>query len=74
MAAGHRRGVGCAVSHFRTLTAVVEIPDDSALRYVGHAHDTAHKALESAGFTVVRLRNEHNGSGEMPPTSKEIPW
>lgn len=55
------------MSHFRTLTAVVEIPDDSELRYPGYALEVARTALEAAGFTNPRIRNAPNMTGEMPP-------
>ncbi|GAA0495227.1 hypothetical protein Ade02nite_19020 [Paractinoplanes deccanensis] len=61
-------------SHFRTLTVVAEIPDESDLRYCGYAAEVARKALEQAGFVVSRVRNEHNEDGEMPPWRAEIPW
>lgn len=54
------------MSHFRTLTAVVEIADDSELRYPGYAGEIARKALESAGFANPRVRNAPNLTGEMP--------
>lgn len=63
------------MSHYRTITAVVEIPDDSALRYTGHALTVASTALESAGFTVLAMRNEHNEDGELPPAREEdVTW
>ncbi len=62
------------MSHFRTLTVVVEIPDDSDLHYVGHATDVAHKALEQAGFVNPRVRNEPNEGGEMPSWRTEVTW
>jgi hypothetical protein len=52
--------------HFRTLTAVVEVDDDSELRYPGIAHDVARSGLEAAGFRNVRLRNAPNYTGQMP--------
>ncbi|GIF14827.1 hypothetical protein [Actinoplanes teichomyceticus] len=54
-------------SHFRTITAVVQIDDDSDLRGPGYAVETARRGLESSGFTVLRIRNEHNYSGEQLP-------
>lgn len=57
--------------HFRTITTVVEIEDDSDLRYFHIALDVTGEALKSAGFTVLGMRNEHNESGDLPPRSKE---
>lgn len=62
------------MSHFRTLTFVVEIDETTDLRYCGVATDAARKALEEAGFNVRRGRNEHNETGEMPPATTEIAW
>ncbi len=56
------------MSHFRTLTAVVEIDDESDLRYPGYAMERARMALEAEGFTGVRVRNAPNETGEMPPS------
>ncbi len=62
------------MSHVRTLTVVVEIGDDSDLRYVGYAGEVARKALESAGFGNPRVRNEPNETGEMQPSAREVAW
>jgi hypothetical protein len=59
------------VSHFRTLTAVVEIKDDSELRYPGYAMERARMALEATGFTNPRVRNAPNPTGDMPPHRTE---
>lgn len=56
--------------HFRTITAVIQVDDASDLRYPGFAMETARKALEAGGFTVVRCRNEHNDTGDLPPTTR----
>lgn len=53
-------------SHFRTITAVVKVQDDSDLRYPGVAMVRAHEALEAHGFTVARIRNAHNDTGDLP--------
>jgi hypothetical protein len=62
------------MSHFRTLTVVVEIDGDSELRYCGYAAEVAHRALEEAGFVNPRVRNEPNDDGEMPPWRTEVTW
>jgi hypothetical protein len=53
-------------SHFRTITAVVEIDDASGLRYPGSATEAARTALMAAGFKVPSIRNGHNEKGELP--------
>lgn len=55
------------MSHFRTLTVVVEIPDDSELRYPGYAMERARIALGAEGFRNPRVRNAPNLTGDMPP-------
>lgn len=63
------------MTHFRAITAVVEIEDDSDLRYVGYAMEHARKALEAGGFTVRGIRNAHNEDGELPHVpSQEVAW
>lgn len=58
-----------APSHFRTLTVVVEVEDDSPLRYPSFAGEKAREALEGAGFRNARVRNAPNPTGEMPGQS-----
>jgi len=60
------------VSHFRTITAVVEIQDDSELRHTGSALLRARYGLEDAGFVVWTVRNEPNQSGDLPPAKDQI--
>lgn len=54
------------MNHYRTLTMVVEIPDDSDLSGPGYAIAIARQTLESKGFTCVRLRNAPNETGLLP--------
>lgn len=54
------------MSHFRTITAVVKVQDDSDLRCPSYAVERASEALEAHGFTVARIRNAHNETGDLP--------
>ncbi|GGN39694.1 hypothetical protein FHR83_006662 [Actinoplanes campanulatus] len=60
--------------HFRTLTAVVRIDDDSDLRHTAYALKVAREALTNAGFSVDGMRNTPNDTGELPAHREEIPW
>jgi hypothetical protein len=65
------RGVTPIGTHFRTFTVVAEIDDDSDLRYVGSAAELVRKALEPLSFVSLRVRNEPNETGDMPPWATE---
>lgn len=54
------------MSEFRTITAVIQVEEGSDLRYPGYAAERARKALEAYDFTVVRLRNAPNETGDLP--------
>lgn len=59
------------MSHFRTFTVVAEIADDHELRSPGLATAKVHDQLAPLGFLSIRVRNEHNETGEMPPWVSE---